>query len=177
EGDNEATTRERIAATVAEYVPGEQDRRFVEPALLTLLGLEAPPPGGRDALFAAWRIFFEHVALKGTSVLVFEDLQWADSGPLDRRARRWRPAVRRGDGPGPRRRRPPRASRWWLQAGWRPRQPGGARHAPFAHRLPPRRSRSAGPQPHRGRVGPRAELLGGGSGGGVRPRTGRSRDP
>ena len=83
EGDNEATTRERIAATVAEYVPGEEDRRFVEPALLTLLGLEAPPPGGRDALFAAWRIFFEHVAMKGTSVLVFEDLQWADSGQLD----------------------------------------------------------------------------------------------
>jgi class 3 adenylate cyclase/tetratricopeptide (TPR) repeat protein len=83
EGDDEATTRERVAATVAEYVPGEEDRRFVEPALLTLLGLDAPPPGGRDALFAAWRIFFEHVAMKGTSVLVFEDLQWADSGQLD----------------------------------------------------------------------------------------------
>jgi class 3 adenylate cyclase/tetratricopeptide (TPR) repeat protein len=83
EGDDEATTRERIAATVAEYVPGEDDRRFVEPALLTLLGLETAPPGGRDVLFAAWRIFFEGVASKGTSVLVFEDLQWADSGLLD----------------------------------------------------------------------------------------------
>jgi class 3 adenylate cyclase/tetratricopeptide (TPR) repeat protein len=83
EGDDEATTRERIAAALGEYVPGEEDRRFVEPALLTLLGLDAPPPGGRDALFAGWRIFFEQVALKGTTVLVFEDLQWADSGQLD----------------------------------------------------------------------------------------------
>ena len=41
ETDDEATTRERIGATVAEYVPGEDDRRWVEPALLTLLGLEA----------------------------------------------------------------------------------------------------------------------------------------
>src|SRR2546422_5371028 len=54
-----------------------------EPALLTLLGLEPPPAGGRDVLFAAWRIFFEHVAERGTTVLLFEDLQWADSGLLE----------------------------------------------------------------------------------------------
>ena len=40
EGDDEATTRSRIATTVAEYVPEDDDRRWVEPALLTLLGLE-----------------------------------------------------------------------------------------------------------------------------------------
>ena len=28
-------------------------------------------------------MFFEKIALKGTTVLVFEDLQWADSGLLD----------------------------------------------------------------------------------------------
>jgi class 3 adenylate cyclase/tetratricopeptide (TPR) repeat protein len=83
EGDDEPTTRERIAATVAEHVPGEDDRRWVEPALLTLLGLEPAPPGGRDVLFAAWRIFFERIALGGATVLVFEDLQWADGGLLD----------------------------------------------------------------------------------------------
>jgi class 3 adenylate cyclase/tetratricopeptide (TPR) repeat protein len=83
ETDDAPTTRERIAATVAEYVPGEDDRRWVEPALLTLLGLEPAPPGGREVLFAAWRIFFERIALGGTTVLVFEDLQWADSGLLD----------------------------------------------------------------------------------------------
>jgi class 3 adenylate cyclase/tetratricopeptide (TPR) repeat protein len=83
ETDDEATTRERIAATVAEFVPDADDRRWVEPALLTLLGLEPAPPGGRDALFAAWRIFFERIGARGTTILLFEDLQWADSGLLD----------------------------------------------------------------------------------------------
>ncbi|MGH2556535.1 MAG: ATP-binding protein, partial [Actinomycetota bacterium] len=83
ETDDEATTRTRIAETVAEYVSDADDRRWIEPALLALLGLESAPPGGRDALFSAWRMFFERVAERGTTVLVFEDLQWADSGLLD----------------------------------------------------------------------------------------------
>ena len=83
ETDDETATRERIRATVEEYVPTEDDRRWVEPALLTLLGLEPAPAGGRDVLFAAWRIFFERIAERSTTVLLFEDLQWADSGLLD----------------------------------------------------------------------------------------------
>jgi class 3 adenylate cyclase/tetratricopeptide (TPR) repeat protein/ribosomal protein L40E len=83
EEDDEATTRERIAATVAAHVPDPADREWIEPALLTLLGLEPAPPGGRDVLFAAWRMFFERIAAQGTTVLLFEDLQWADTGLLD----------------------------------------------------------------------------------------------
>jgi class 3 adenylate cyclase/tetratricopeptide (TPR) repeat protein len=83
ETDDEATTRERIAETVAEFVTADDDRRWVEPALLTLLGLEPAPAGGRDVVFAAWRIFFERIAERGTTILLFEDLQWADSGLLD----------------------------------------------------------------------------------------------
>ncbi len=73
----------RIDATIAEFIPDEEERRWVRPALLTLLGLAPTPAGGRDVLFAAWRIFFERVAERGTTVLLFEDLQWADSGLLD----------------------------------------------------------------------------------------------
>ena len=83
EGDDEATSRERIREAVAEHVPDADDRSWVEPALLTLLGLEPPPTGGRDVLFAAWRIFFERIAAQATTVMLFEDLQWADGGQLD----------------------------------------------------------------------------------------------
>ncbi len=83
ETDDEGTTRQRISETVAEYVPAEDDRQLVEPALRALLGVGEPPAGGREVLFAAWRIFFERIAEMGTTVLLFEDLQWADSGLLD----------------------------------------------------------------------------------------------
>jgi len=83
ETDDDETTRARLHETVAEWVPEQKDREWVEPALLTLLGLEPAPAGGRDVLFAAWRIFFERIAARGTTVLLFEDLQWADGGQLD----------------------------------------------------------------------------------------------
>jgi class 3 adenylate cyclase/tetratricopeptide (TPR) repeat protein len=83
EGDDEATTRDRIAATLAEYVPDEEERRRLEPAILSLLGVGEAPGGGRDELFAALRTFFERISILGTTVLVFEDLQWADAGVLD----------------------------------------------------------------------------------------------
>jgi class 3 adenylate cyclase/tetratricopeptide (TPR) repeat protein len=83
EGDDETTSRAGIVATIAEYVADESDRRWIEPALLALLGIGEPPAGGRTELFAAWRTFFEGVARSAPTVLVFEDLHWADSGLLD----------------------------------------------------------------------------------------------
>jgi class 3 adenylate cyclase/predicted ATPase len=83
EDDDEATTRERIHATVEEYVPDAAERTLVEPALLALLGYGDAGGGGRDALFPAWRTFFERISERGTTALIFEDLQWADSGLLD----------------------------------------------------------------------------------------------
>jgi class 3 adenylate cyclase/tetratricopeptide (TPR) repeat protein len=81
ESDDEATTRERIAATVAEHVPDATDRRWVEPALLTLLGLETGM--GPEQLFGAWRLFFERLAAISPVVMIFEDLHFADAGLLD----------------------------------------------------------------------------------------------
>jgi class 3 adenylate cyclase/predicted ATPase len=87
EEDDEPTTRARIAATVEQYVADPAERELVEPALLTLLGVGrddgAATDSGRDRLFPAWRIFFERIAERGTTTLVFEDLHWADSGLLD----------------------------------------------------------------------------------------------
>jgi tetratricopeptide (TPR) repeat protein len=83
EGDDEAGTRAGIAKTLAEFVSDDAERRWLEPALLFLLGFGDAPTGGRDDLFAAWRTFFERIADQATALLVFEDLQWADSGLLD----------------------------------------------------------------------------------------------
>ena len=64
-----------------EYVADTEERRWIEPRL----GAPARAGGRRRAgereeLFAAWRTFFERIAEHGTTVMVFEDLQWADGG-------------------------------------------------------------------------------------------------
>ena len=83
EDADEPTTRAAVVATLAEFVPDANERERIAPALLTLLGVEEAPAGGRDVLFPAGRFFFERIADFGTTVLVFEDLQWADSALLD----------------------------------------------------------------------------------------------
>jgi class 3 adenylate cyclase len=78
-----ALAREKLAATVAEHVPLERDRRLVEPRLAHLLRLEERPDADRADLFSGWRLFFERMAQTNPVILAFEDLQWADSGLLD----------------------------------------------------------------------------------------------
>ena len=82
ETDDETTTRLKIAETLVEYVPDEADRRWMEPALLALLGVETST-GGSEQLFAAWRTFFERIADRGTVTMVFEDFHHANSGLID----------------------------------------------------------------------------------------------
>lgn len=82
ETDDESTTRQRIAEMLAEHVPDEAERRWIEPAMLTLLGI-GDQQGGSEQHFAAWRTFFERMAATGPVALVFEDLHWADTGLLD----------------------------------------------------------------------------------------------
>ena len=83
ESDDPATTREKLAAALVEFVPDEADRRWIGPRLEALLGLAEAPAGEREETFAAWRGFFERVAAKSPVVLVFEELHWADAGVLD----------------------------------------------------------------------------------------------
>ena len=83
ETDAPDVARAKLREAVDEWLADEQERRWVEPRIAALLALEPMPPGSRDELFAAWRAFFERVAERGPTVMIFEDLQWADEGMLD----------------------------------------------------------------------------------------------
>ena len=83
ETDPPGVSRTKLAASIAEHVPDEEERQWLEPGLAFLLGLDERPAGGREELFAAWRTFFERISDAGTVAMVFEDLQWADAGLLD----------------------------------------------------------------------------------------------
>jgi class 3 adenylate cyclase len=83
ETDPPGVSRAKLAASVTQHVPDEEERRWLEPRLAFLLGLDERPSGGRDELFAAWRTLFERISDSGTVAMVFEDLQWADAGLLD----------------------------------------------------------------------------------------------
>ena len=86
DGEDAAASRAKLSDTLDEFVPDEAERRWIEPRLLQLLSLEEGTTAAsreRETLFAAWRTFFERIADRGTVLLVFEDLQWADAGMLD----------------------------------------------------------------------------------------------
>jgi class 3 adenylate cyclase/tetratricopeptide (TPR) repeat protein len=63
-------------------LPAGTERDWLQQRLLPLLGIEASSTASRDELFTAWRRFLEHVAESNPTVLVFEDLHWADEAML-----------------------------------------------------------------------------------------------
>jgi class 3 adenylate cyclase/tetratricopeptide (TPR) repeat protein len=83
EEEDAASAREKLHATLSEYVLDDEERRFVEPRLAHLLGLEEREAGAKEELFGAWRLFFERIADADPVALVFEDMQWADASLLD----------------------------------------------------------------------------------------------
>jgi class 3 adenylate cyclase/tetratricopeptide (TPR) repeat protein len=82
ENDEVEAALATLAAAVERHVSVETDRDWVRVRLAQLLGL-ADASFERDDLFAAWRLFFESLADEEPTILVFEDLQWADAGLLD----------------------------------------------------------------------------------------------
>jgi class 3 adenylate cyclase/tetratricopeptide (TPR) repeat protein len=74
---------EKLRATLDEHLVDADERAFVEPRLMQLLGWGGSEQGEKQQLFAAWRLFFERMADTNPVVLVFEDLQWADESLLD----------------------------------------------------------------------------------------------
>jgi class 3 adenylate cyclase/predicted ATPase len=83
EEEGPVTARAKLSETIAQYVSDERDRRLIEPRLAHLLGLEQRTASDRADLFSGWRLFFERMSEDAPVVLVFEDLQWADSGLLE----------------------------------------------------------------------------------------------
>jgi tetratricopeptide (TPR) repeat protein len=64
-------------------VTDESERQWLRPHLRHLLGLDDGEGVAHEQLFAAWRTFFERIAERGTVILIFEDLHWADPGLID----------------------------------------------------------------------------------------------
>jgi class 3 adenylate cyclase/tetratricopeptide (TPR) repeat protein len=83
EDDEPAAAHEKLRTTLAEHISDPTEQQWVEPRLAHLLALEAAGPGDQENLFSAWRILFERLAEQSPTVLVFEDMHWADAGLLD----------------------------------------------------------------------------------------------
>jgi class 3 adenylate cyclase/tetratricopeptide (TPR) repeat protein len=83
EDEQGSSALEKLQAVLVEHVLDEEERRFVEPRVAHLLGLEDGPRFEREDLFSAWRVFFERLAEVNPVVMVFEDMQWADDSLLD----------------------------------------------------------------------------------------------
>jgi predicted ATPase/class 3 adenylate cyclase len=77
------TAESKLAAMVTDIVADEDERRWVQPRLGSLLGLAGHDITDASDLFSGWRLFFERLAQQHPVVLVFEDLQWADEALLD----------------------------------------------------------------------------------------------
>jgi tetratricopeptide (TPR) repeat protein len=83
EDEQGASALGKLQAVLVEHILDEEERRFVEPRVAHLLGLEDGPRFEREDLFSAWRVFFERLAQVYPVVMVFEDMQWADDSLLD----------------------------------------------------------------------------------------------
>jgi class 3 adenylate cyclase/tetratricopeptide (TPR) repeat protein len=83
EGEEQDSARAKLQVALDDYIPDQEERRFVEARLAELLGLEDGTSRSKEELFGAWRLLFERLAATAPVVLVFEDMQWADSSLIE----------------------------------------------------------------------------------------------
>ena len=86
DSDSGTVAETKIGEAVAALLPDRSEASWVTGHLRPLLGLDSESsPGGdsRGETFAAWRRFLESIGEQRPTVLVFEDLHWADDGLLD----------------------------------------------------------------------------------------------
>jgi class 3 adenylate cyclase/tetratricopeptide (TPR) repeat protein len=70
------------AAKLETVLPDGDERPWFRQRLLPLLGIEATSAATQEELFTAWRRFLELMAEDRPTVIVFEDLHWADDALL-----------------------------------------------------------------------------------------------
>jgi class 3 adenylate cyclase/tetratricopeptide (TPR) repeat protein len=78
ESDSPAEAASKLERTLPE---GDPDRVWVKARLAPLVGAPAEPASQEES-FTAWRRFLESLAAERETVLVFEDLHWADPSLL-----------------------------------------------------------------------------------------------
>jgi class 3 adenylate cyclase/tetratricopeptide (TPR) repeat protein len=78
ESDDPATATAKLDVVL----PEGEERAWFRQRLLPLLGIEASSQAEREELFTAWRRWLEMIAEADPTVLVFEDLHWADEAML-----------------------------------------------------------------------------------------------
>ena len=83
EGEETASALDKLRASLQQHIPDGDERRWIEPRLAHLLGLEERTAADRQDLFSAWRLFFERLSDARPTILVFEDMQWAEASLLD----------------------------------------------------------------------------------------------
>ncbi len=86
DSDSAGEAEAKLTAAVAALVPDTAQAAWVTGHLKPLVGLGSEAGVGgesRGEAFAAWRRFFESLGEQRPTVLVFEDLHWADDGLLD----------------------------------------------------------------------------------------------
>jgi class 3 adenylate cyclase len=79
ESDSAEIAAAKLDAAVSPEAP---ERQWLLQRLAPLVGVETASPAERQELFTAWRRFLEGLAAARPSVLVFEDLHWADEALL-----------------------------------------------------------------------------------------------
>jgi class 3 adenylate cyclase/tetratricopeptide (TPR) repeat protein len=80
---DEPTTLQLLRDAVQDWIPDREEAEWLEPRLASLLGVGGAAVGDQAELFAAFRTFFERIAERGPTVLIFEDFHWADPALLD----------------------------------------------------------------------------------------------
>lgn len=77
--DDQETLFAKLDAVLTE--PDPQTRAWMKDRLSPLVGLSvSTSPPEQEEAFSAWRRFIEQIAASGPTVLVVEDLHWADAG-------------------------------------------------------------------------------------------------